>query len=92
MSRTTRMVDDYVGALSDDELKYLNSRYSQKLAGDWADIAHVLSRDREIDRWLHSANGPHPWFEMVDLVGESVEDEYIYRTDKAEVKKHANRK
>jgi len=77
------LVREYVKSLSDDELFFISSRYSQKLAGDWAEIAYFLSKSRSIDGWLSSAKGSHEWFEMVDDVGEEIQSEFRYRDDKA---------
>jgi thiamine biosynthesis protein ThiC len=77
--RNDSFVKEYVQRLSEDDLTYLQTRFQQKLAGDAAQIADYLSRNREIDRWLASARSNREWFEMFEYVGQTVQREIIHR-------------
>jgi hypothetical protein len=46
---------EYCQKLSDDNLKLLGNRLSQRMSGDLGDVLEFLSNNREMDRWLSSA-------------------------------------
>lgn len=73
------LVKEYVRRISDDELNYLNIRYVQNLFGDKAEVAHCLSRDKQIDKLLAAATDAEDWFDIVDYIGEYVNKEHAYR-------------
>lgn len=79
MRNVESMLKEYVRQCTDDELKWLYSRYSQMLFGDRADIIDFLSRTKEVDRWLQTSLCSFDLFNMVDEVGELVEKEYNKR-------------
>ena len=72
MKKPNTIIREYVSRLSGDELRDLGQRLSQRLCGDYADVAIMLQRDREIDHWLKSAANANDWFEMIDKVTESI--------------------
>ena len=79
MRKVETFLAEYAKRLSDQDLDYLRLRIEQNLCGDRADVASLLSRDREMDRWLATANGADEFFDMVDLVGNYICDEYDAR-------------
>lgn len=83
------IVTEYVKRLTDETLRFLNTRFSQDLPGDKAVIAETLSRDREIDKWLSSAVSGEEWFDMVDEIGEELKKEYATRLGKNRSKRKA---
>jgi hypothetical protein len=66
---------EYCQKLSDDNLKLLGNRLSQKMSGDLGDVLEFLSNNREMDRWLASAQTSIELYDMIDAVGESVATE-----------------
>lgn len=75
MKKPETLVNEYVRRLSDDDLRHIAMKLSQRVAGDRADCALIFERDREVNRWLQSANGADDWFEMVDTIGVAASDE-----------------
>lgn len=75
----TVSVRESVRRFSEDDLKFLHSRLSQRLCGDCAEAADVLSRVNEFDKWLRSASSASELFDMLDTVAESVKAEYNRR-------------
>ena len=67
---------EYVRRLSDDDFRFLCSRFSQMLCGDRAEILEFVSRNKEIDRWLSSASGSKELFDLVDQLGDAVMARY----------------
>lgn len=65
---TENFVREYVRRLSDEDLKALSLRFSQNLCGDKAEIAELLSRSLDIDKWLRSASTSADYFNMMDEV------------------------
>lgn len=63
---------EYCQKLSDDNLKLLGNRLSQRMSGDLGDVLEFLSNNREMDRWLSSAQTSIELYDMIDAVGESV--------------------
>jgi hypothetical protein len=63
------IVKEYAKSLSEKDLFIMNNRYSQKLPGDLAEFANILSKDERIDRWLSSSDNAFEWFDMILLVG-----------------------
>lgn len=72
-------VRESVRRFSEDDLKFLHSRLSQKLCGDCADAVEVLSRVSELDKWLRSASSANELFDMVDTLFDSIKAEYNRR-------------
>jgi hypothetical protein len=82
MKNCDNAVREYVRRLSEDDLRFLNSRLGQQLFGDRAEASGFLSQNREIDRWLSSAVTATEFFDGLDLVAEYVEKECARRFDK----------
>jgi hypothetical protein len=68
--------------LSEDDLRFLYGRLTQQLFGDRAEASSFLAQNREIDRWLASANTCDEFFTGLDLIAEFVEKECSRRFDK----------
>lgn len=66
---------EYCQRLSDDNLKFLNSRLDQRLSGDLAEALDFLGGVKEIDKWLSSADTCYDVYDMLDTVDESVRRE-----------------
>ncbi len=80
MKKPEVFVKECVGRMSDEDLNYLNLRFSQNLCGDLADCLDVLSRVSEVDKWLATAASADDFTAMVEFVAENVEKEYKRRS------------
>lgn len=69
------LLKEYCSRLNDNDLYYLDSRYSQFLCGDRADISNFLSQSKDIDKMLSSAENSDEFFDMIDKIGEFVKKE-----------------
>lgn len=83
MKKPDVYLKEYCQRLSDDNLKFLTGRLTQRLSGDVAETLDFLSNIREIDRWLASAETSSELFDMIDLVHSTVEKEYDRRGSNA---------
>jgi hypothetical protein len=79
MKKPDTLIREFVRRISDEDLRFLNSRFRQNLEGDRASIANLLSQDKEMDRWLASALSANEWFGMLDLIGPQVSKEWKRR-------------
>lgn len=75
MKKPDSLLKDYAKKLSNDDLDYLDDRFKQRLCGDYADIASFLSHHKHVDNWLGSAADYGDYFNMIDVIGETVSKE-----------------
>lgn len=81
MKKNDSLVREYVQRLSDEDLTFLSTRFSQRLSGDMAQVSDYLSRNKEMDKWLGSAKNISEWYEMYDAVAAGVNKEITKRAD-----------
>ena len=74
-------VKEYVQNISDSELNHVVQKTTQKLGGDYTDMAYTFQKNREVDDWLRSARSANDWFDMIDLLGEMAGREARYRDE-----------
>lgn len=79
MKNYDSLLKEYCSRLNDNDLYYLESRFSQLLCGDRADISNFLSQSKDIDRLLTSAENSNEFFDIVDRIGEFVKKEFAAR-------------
>jgi hypothetical protein len=79
VKKSDTILREYVRKISDDDLRFLNMRFSQTLAGDRAEVAEVLAKDKDVDKWLSSATCAVEWFDMLDQMAEYVQKENTWR-------------
>jgi hypothetical protein len=75
MKKSNSIIREYVSRLSDVEVIELSQRLNQRLCGDYAQVAVILSQDPEIDLWLKTATSADEWFDMIDKIGLTIETE-----------------
>ncbi len=75
MKKVDSLLREYVSKTSDDNLKFLNSRLSQRLQGDLPEALDFLSTTPEVDRWLGSSKNAWELYDNLDVLGYSVEKE-----------------
>jgi hypothetical protein len=85
MKKAASLVREYVHNLSDDHLNNLVQKWTQKLGGDYADLAWFFQRNRGVDELLRSAQSAEEWFDLVDFIGEAAILEQKNREEKMSV-------
>ena len=81
MKKPNTILREYVSRLSDSEMHDIGQRLSQRLCGDYAEVATTLQRDREIDYWLKSATSASEWFVMIDRIADAINKEQKRREE-----------
>ena len=84
MKKVETILKEYVGKLSDDNLRFLESRLGQRLSGDLPEALSFLAQTNDMDRWLSSAKGAIEFYDMVDTLAKYVEREYKKRNPRDE--------
>jgi predicted transcriptional regulator len=69
-------IKDYVNKLSEDDLKLLFSRMSEKLSGDYAEAINFLDKTNEFSKWFHSAKSSNDLYDMLDKTFKFIEKEH----------------
>jgi hypothetical protein len=82
MKKPEFIVREYVGKLSDENLRFMQTRLQNRLAGGVAAAVDYLSAVPEVDKWLSTAKSGDEFFEMVGLVTDHVERETKRRYSK----------
>lgn len=82
MKINEHVVREYVRRVNDDDLRFFQTRFSQCLCGDRAEIADKVSLHREMDKLFASAQSPDDLFDLYDTMGEFVKKEYVRRFGK----------
>jgi len=68
MKKPEVYLKEFCHKLSDDNLRFLHARLSQRLGGDVAEAVDFLGGIREIDKWFATASDCNEFYDMVDLV------------------------
>jgi len=79
MKKTDLFIKEYCQKLSDEHVKNLYNRLTQRMSDDLADVLDFLSNTREVDRWLSSAQGCNDLYDMIDVVAEAIVAEHQRR-------------
>tara|TARA_Y100000034_G_scaffold127552_1_gene180489 strand:- start:723 stop:983 length:261 start_codon:yes stop_codon:yes gene_type:complete len=66
------VVTEYGNSLSDEELRWLVGRLTDRLSGDLSDAINVLSKNRRIDSILSSVDGAEGLFDMLDQIRDTL--------------------
>lgn len=85
MKKPDIYLKEYCQRLSEDNLKFLVGRLTQRLGGDVAEALEFLSGVREIDRWLATAATSDALYDMVDLVHVVASKEYERRFNNSSI-------
>ena len=81
MKTSDAMLAEYVKRVSDEDLSFLRGRFRQDLCGDKAEALNILSKDRELDKWLSTATSADEFFDMIDVTANFVCTEYNRRNE-----------
>ena len=79
MKKQEQFLKEYFYRLSDENLKVLHSRLNFRYSGDLSEVLNYVCNNKEIDRWLGTANSPKDLYEMLDFMHENVNKEYKKR-------------
>lgn len=79
MKKPEVYLKEYCAKLSDDNVRFLQSRLNQRLPGDLPEAVNFLAGVREIDKWLASATSNDGFFDMIDMVDFAVQKEHEKR-------------
>lgn len=82
MKKNDSFLREYVGRLSDTDLRVLHSYLNQRLQDDLSEAVIFLSQTNEIDRWLASAKSCNDFFDQVDMLGKQVHREQDRRNSR----------
>lgn len=74
-NRFSDTVKEYARKVSDDDLRYLHLRLSQRIGSDVAESIELLQRNSDIDHWLSQAKSASDFFDMIDIVDQAVQNE-----------------
>lgn len=79
MKNSDLFIKEYVKKLSEDDIKFLFSRLSEKMFGDAAEAINFLDKTNEFSKWFHSAKNSNELYDMLDKVFKYIEKEHNKR-------------
>lgn len=79
MKRQDQFLKEYFYRLSDDNLKVLHSRLSFRYSGDLPEVLNYVCNNKDVDRWLSTANSSNDLYNMIDSMSDFVNKEYQKR-------------
>ena len=68
MKKPDICLKEYCVKLSEENLKFLAGRLTQRLSGDLPEVLTFLSASREVDRLLTSAETCYELYDMLDAI------------------------
>jgi hypothetical protein len=75
---------EYAQRLSDDNLKFVSGRLTQRLSGDLPEVLDFFAENPDIDRWLQTARTGWELYDMLDVAHKTVDKEYTKRFGEVE--------
>jgi hypothetical protein len=79
MKKPDFALKEFCHRLSDENVRFLEQRLTQRFAGDMAEVFDYLVSFKEIDRWFSSAETCDELFDMCDALTSQVQKEYERR-------------
>lgn len=61
-------VVEYATGLSEDELRWLGVRLTERLSGDLPEALEALSKSEKVDAVLASANSANDFYDLIDKI------------------------
>ena len=83
MKKVETSLREYASSISDESLKYLYPRLSQRLSGDLPEALDVLSLSQDMDRWLGAAKSNNELFDIIDEIEAGLQREVVKRFGEA---------
>lgn len=68
-------VVEYVSSLSDDDLRYMTTRLTEKLQGDLPEALNIISKSQNMDDLFLSATTPNELFNLCDQTRDVMQKE-----------------
>lgn len=75
MKKSETFLYDYAAKLSDENLRFLYSRLSQRFSGDLPEALDFIGQNHEMDHWLSSGRACFDIYDMLDDVQGTVTQE-----------------
>lgn len=66
------VVTEYLSSISDEMLELLNSRLTERFAGDLAEVLNELSKEKRMDNLLSNAGSSEAIFNLLEEIKEFV--------------------
>ncbi len=82
MKNSSTTLREYSSRISDDDLKYLHTRLSQRLSGDVAEALQLLGRISDVDRVFRNAGSGEGIYGVLDELQECLQKEFEKRFGK----------
>lgn len=80
-------IKEYARKLTDDDLRFLNVRLLQRIGSDVAEATELLQCNSEVDHWFSLGRNATDFYEMLDIVDISLQNEAKRRFSLHEAKK-----
>lgn len=80
MKRPEVVLKEYCQKLSEENLKWIYNRVTQRLGGDIADVMEFVGNNREIDRWFQVAEDYQSLFNLIEEFSAAIQKEYEKRS------------
>lgn len=80
MKRPEVVLKEYCQKLSEENLKWIYNRVTQRLGGDIADVMEFVGNNREIDRWFQAAEDYRSLFDLIEEFSAAIQKEYEKRS------------
>jgi hypothetical protein len=80
MKRPEVVLKEYCQKLSEENLKWIYNRVTQRLGGDIADVIEFVGNNREIDRWFQSVEDYQGLFNLIEEFAAAIQKEYEKRS------------
>ena len=82
MKNHSTTLREYSSRISDDDLKYLHTRLSQRLSGDVAEALQLLGRTSDVDRVFRDAGSGEGIYGAIDELQACLQREFEKRFGK----------
>ncbi len=74
-NRFSDVVKEYSRKISDDDVRFLAMRLSQRIGADVAEAIELLQRNQELDHWLSLSKNANDLYDMIDLIDSTLQNE-----------------
>jgi len=79
MKKPDTVLREYANRISDDDLKFLHTRLSQRLAGDMAEALQFLGKDPAVDRLLRDQQDGEKLYDIIDVLQNYLDQQFKKR-------------
>jgi predicted CopG family antitoxin len=69
------VIKEYARKLSDDDLRFINMRLSQRVGADVAEAIELLQHNAEVDHWLGLSKSANELYDMIDTIDVTLQGE-----------------